>query len=693
MGRQQALQKLLFVSGFLIVLLIGLGAQAKNRSEVFHHEIQVELVPSLKMLKATDKITFPSSSPRKTTIALNKNLTITSVSPGDKLIALPGRSPITPQQNTHLYQEWGLELGSNDNTVTIEYHGMIDDSPADGNSEGFISSEGAVLLGSTYWHPDVLGSVKSFRLSVSHPHDWKMASQGQLISQETFAIQKTTTHTENSQQQDIYLIVGPFFEYTREWSQGKKIRVLLRKDEKDLAQNYLALLPDYLEHYSKVIAPYPYTHFTVIENFWETGFGMPGFTLLGPSVVRLPFILYSSLPHEVLHNWWGNSVYVDYFNGNWCEGLTNHMADHWQQQTKNAGAEYRLGQLMAYADYVKTEDEISLADFRGRHNEASQAIGYSKGMMFFHMLEKKVGSQKFKEALQDFYFKNVYTQANYDDIQSSFEGITGQDLSIFFNQWVQKPGAPELRLGQVSPVLWADGTWATTWDLQQDVKNVYDLDVPVRWTLENGRIVNQVVRFKDAHQNFIFLSDSRPVKIEVDPEFDLFRRLSPEERPATFSSIFGANKTTVFYTPESAHLLEMAKTWELVFKSRFDYLEVDESFSLPAAGAVILLGNHRTMRELVRQQAGDKDLKIFETHLEIDGSLYPYDDHSSALVFRNRANPHQYISWVPSALPPVEELARRMTHYGKYSVLAFKGRPNVLKKTLPPANSPLKKRL
>jgi hypothetical protein len=54
---------------------------------------------------------------------------------------------------------------------------------------------------------------------------------------------------------------------------------------------------------------------------------MPSFTLLGSRVIRLPFILYSSYPHEILHNWWGNSVYVDYARGNWSEGLTSYLAE------------------------------------------------------------------------------------------------------------------------------------------------------------------------------------------------------------------------------------------------------------------------------------------------------------------------------------------------------------------------------
>ena len=69
--------------------------------------------------------------------------------------------------------------------------------------------------------------------------------------------------------------------------------------------------------YRQLIGPYPYGKFALVENFWETGYGMASFTLLGPQVIRFPFILNSSYPHEILHNWWGNSVFVDYASGNW----------------------------------------------------------------------------------------------------------------------------------------------------------------------------------------------------------------------------------------------------------------------------------------------------------------------------------------------------------------------------------------
>jgi hypothetical protein len=98
--------------------------------------------------------------------------------------------------------------------------------------------------------------------------------------------------------------------------------VYLRKPDEALAAKYLEATARNLEMYRGLIGTYPYDKFALVENFWETGYGMPSFTLLGPQIIRFPFILTSSYPHEILHNWWGNSVFVDYASGNWCEGLT-----------------------------------------------------------------------------------------------------------------------------------------------------------------------------------------------------------------------------------------------------------------------------------------------------------------------------------------------------------------------------------
>ena len=116
---------------------------------------------------------------------------------------------------------------------------------------------------------------------------------------------------EPAPQEEIYLIAARFNEYTKQ-AGSITAMAFLRTPDKELADKYLDATERYIAMYEDLIGPYPYKKFALVENLWETGFGMPSFTLLGPKVIRLPFIINSSYPHEILHNWWGNSVFPDY---------------------------------------------------------------------------------------------------------------------------------------------------------------------------------------------------------------------------------------------------------------------------------------------------------------------------------------------------------------------------------------------
>ena len=125
---------------------------------------------------------------------------------------------------------------------------------------------------------------------------------------------------------------------------------------------------------------------------------MPSFTLLGPTVIKLEFIVHSSYPHEILHNWWGNGVFVNSEKGNWCEGLTAYLADHLVQEQRGAGSEYRRSTLQKYRDYVHDGRDFPLTEFRERHSAATEAVGYGKALMMDHMLRRRIGDDVFRRA-------------------------------------------------------------------------------------------------------------------------------------------------------------------------------------------------------------------------------------------------------------------------------------------------------
>ena len=207
-----------------------------------------------------------------------------------------------------------------------------------------------------------------------------------------------------------------------------KALAFLRKPDQALADRYLDATAQYLDMYRDLFGPYPYSKFALVENFWETGYGMPSFTLLGEQIIRFPFILTSSYPHELLHNWWGNGVFVELAGGNWCEGLTAYLADHLIAEQRGQGADHRRAILQRVTNYVTPENDFPVSRFQSRHDGVTEAIGYGKTAMIWNMLRDKVGDAQFIKALQAFYRDNRFREASFDDIRKSFEAVSGLDL-------------------------------------------------------------------------------------------------------------------------------------------------------------------------------------------------------------------------------------------------------------------------
>ena len=284
---------------------------------------------------------------------------------------------------------------------------------------------------------------------------------------------------------EIYLVGGPLTPYEKA-AGAVTAQAYLREPVPALAERYLSATARYIEMYRGLIGPYPYGKFALVENFWETGYGMPSFTLLGPQIIRFPFILTSSYPHEILHNWWGNSVFVDYPTGNWCEGLTAYMADHLMKEQAGQAAEYRRDTLKKYRDFVRDGRDFPLTEFRSRHSAATEAVGYGKTMMGFHMLRRQLGDEAFTTALARFYRENRGSKAGFGDIRAQLEQVSRQDLGLFFEQWVELPGAADLRLDAVE-VRTINGGFEVTGMLRQVQSGAkFALQAPLSLTTADG---------------------------------------------------------------------------------------------------------------------------------------------------------------------------------------------------------------
>ncbi len=682
--------------------LIFLFLTIHSFSQVIHHDLNVKLSIQDKSIDVIDSVTIPKEISKNVsffTFVLNKNLTPELM---DKS-AIMKKSPADSSDS--VYDKYTIafsNLGVKDLLIPIKYSGKITGEIEAGAAEyargfsetnGMISDSGVYLAGQTYWIPTFDEPLLSFNLTVTLRNNWSVVSQGERILNTVSGNKRTVKYECKNPTEEVYLISAGWTEYEKK-AGDVLVQAFLRTPDSALAEKYIDATSGYLDMYIRLIGPYPYTKFALVENFWETGYGMPSFTLLGEKIIRFPFILYTSYPHELLHNWWGNSVYVDMDSGNWCEGLTAYMADHLLKEQAGQGANYRRETLEKFTDYVNAENDFPVVDFRSRNNAAQEAIGYGKCLMFNHMLRKMMGDDNYIKGYRSFYKNNIYKISTFGDIRQSLQKFTDKDLKPMFDQWLTRKGAPSFKLSDIKTEQTEKGTKLDFTLSQTQPEDVFAVDIPVAVFFENKV---KMVRIKSDKRSNSYSFDfaSRPVKIEIDPQFDVFRRLDKSEVPPTLSQVFGSSDGLIILPSKSPFLdeyNELAGTWKQTQEAQGKSLQIvtdDKLDKIPDSKSAWIIGFENKFAGLFNVQkdypaAFDSAQIISIDQLAGNGSL--------VFAIANPENNAKTIGFVGTNVKQaISGLARLLPHYGKYSYLGFKGeRPdNVLKGNFPALHSPL----
>ena len=705
------MQKLLNlnVAFFVLVFSLCISPVAAASTAIFHHHMEIQLSPDTSEIRAKDRIQIPESArngkePVQLEFFLHAGLSITDVEGAaiqaeENEIALKSR-PISIRQ-------YIVTLPPDQQTFTLHFNGKINHplqgpgqeySRSFGSTPGVISPEGIFLANSSAWYPQFSDdAMVSFRLDIQVPADWDVVSQGTLVREQKTATTQNVVWEETQPQDDIYIVAGRYQRYTQSAGAVNAL-VYLRSADETLAQKYLDTTAQYIAMYNKLIGPYPYTKFALVENFWETGYGMPSFTLLGPKVIRFPFILHSSYPHEILHNYWGNGVFVDYAKGNWAEGLTAYLADHLVNEQRGKGEEYRRDVLQKYADFVNKEKDFPIVQFVSRHSASSEAVGYGKTMLFFHMLRQELGDENFVRALRQFYKQFKFKQATFADLLTTINATTGQDFSAQFEQWVHRAGAPDLLLRNAETERTAQGFKLKMTVEQTQPGELYRLRIPVSITLEGEDMATQSHITMDQRTQTIEMDfHARPVRIDLDPHFDVFRRLDSREIPSALSQGFGAEKPLLILPARADKLIleayrALAANWQKTQSNQLEVIADDQLTALPADRTVWIMSWQNKFAETVAKTLADRGVTYQQKKLQLDQKTYPQAEHAVVLTTRQPSNPDKTLLWIASDNPKaIAELTNKLPHYRKYSYLVFKGDEltNIDKGQWPITQSPL----
>ena len=656
------------------------------------HDLTITLKPAEASLSGTDRIMLKDAVPGILPLGLNPYIQIHSLE-------------INGVAQTAVDEGFGpaVVLPAVDNggpiQLIIHYEGRFQDEapvmPVNTDNPGYgvtgtISPRGTLLLGGAGWYPAIEGAAESMRLQVAAPEGITAVTAGRSVGTTTSSGQTVSTWQIDAVTERLALSAGRYI-VTQSTAGAIATSTYFLSDDPGLAQTYLKATAEYLSLYENQFGPYPFEKFAVVENFFPTGYGFPSYTLIGGRVLRLPFIVRTSLGHEIAHCWWGNGVRIDTTDGNWAEGLTSYVAEHYYQErtSSEAGRQHRQQLLRNYATLVPPRKAFPLRRFSHRFNPLTKAIGYDKGAMVFHMLKQTIGEEAFRRGLRHLYATRLHQAAGWDELQSSFEQAHGRGLDWFFRQWLDRPGAPALRFEDIEIRTVAADVHIVRGVLRQD-KPYYRLAVPVTLSGETAA-ETQTVHVRGETTAFEFHLGERPARLEADPDIQVFRRLAPEEilssinalkRPAPLLAVVGSERISAAHRRSGEILARALGRSEIVFK-----LEKNLDPEQLQSNDLVMLGIPRqsSLKRIIQDR-----IDLQREGFELDGKPFAADRNTFFGVWRHPDSDGGILALLVYGPERHQEtIARKIPHYGRFSYLVFEETTNHIKGVWPAPSSPL----
>jgi len=608
---------------------------------------------------------------------LHESLAIRSAEVGGKPLKF------VSQGRDNGFQTWRIRLPNDGDKVSISYGGPLKPLQNGRDHRSVLramppmaSADGSFLPSSSGWYPQP-SAMFNFRVKLSLPADQRALVAGRLL-EETLPEGNNGRYRatfEFAQPTDgIDLMAGPWRVREKLLPKNAKtgtptlrLRTYFPADldaEAGLAEAYLEDSRRYIERYSSEIGTYPFSEFSVVASPLPTGFGMPTLTYIGADVLRLPFIRATSLGHEILHNWWGNGVYVDYEQGNWSEGLTTFMADYAFKEgaTNDTSRDMRLGWLRDFSA-LSIQAQQPLREFRSRTHSASAAVGYGKAAMLFVMLRDQIGEKAFRQGIRDFWARNQFRVASWQELQVAFESASGQDLKTFFAGWLDASGAPKLEARDALIRPTGNRYRLDLMIKQQGAPRISRLPIEVS---AGSKRETRWISLKQANEKVGLDLDFRPQLVRIDPDIRLWRQLDAQEMPPILRQWLGAAAPRLVVAARGAAADAATTLAQRFFEVKPQNLSgAALASSLTSGGPIMIIGTY----DEVATSLAAAGLPARPAELATRGTAQVWT------LLRSSGAPVAVIS--ADDAKALQALIRPLPHYGGQSWLVFEGSKSV----------------
>jgi aminopeptidase N len=234
--------------------------------------------------------------------------------------------------------------------------------------------------------------------------------------------------------------------------------------------------------------------------------------------------------HELAHQWFGDFVTCRDWPHAWLnEGFATYF-EHLEREDRLGRDDYDYG--------VQTDVDTYLSEAGGRYQrpivcrEYHEPIDlfdrhlYEKGGLVLHMLRRRLGDAAFFAGIRVYLEEHAHGLVETVDLQRAFERASGDSLERFFDQWVFRPGHPELKV----KISYEERALSVSLKQAQKGPEValfeFDFEIEVRH--KTGELSRHKKRVTRAHDALVIALPERPAYVAFDPELRVVAQVSLE---------------------------------------------------------------------------------------------------------------------------------------------------------------------
>jgi aminopeptidase N len=151
--------------------------------------------------------------------------------------------------------------------------------------------------------------------------------------------------------------------------------------------------------------------------------------------------------HETAHQWFGDSVTESDWNDVWLsEGFATYFALLYTEFADGRDAFVdgvrRSRDAILRLEKATPDTPVVHRNFDESGRAPNNQFVYQKGGWALHMLRDVVGTETFWRGIRAYYRQHMNGTASTDDLRQAMEHESGQDLTWFFRQWLNRSGVP-----------------------------------------------------------------------------------------------------------------------------------------------------------------------------------------------------------------------------------------------------------